>query len=154
RSSRATRWTMRSRLSMDVLPRGRPVRTSLDPLLVALSFEDVRDEDARRDDRFRIERARLDKLFDLGNRSLRSGRHHRVEIGGGAVVDQVAEPIAFPRLDERNVGEQRRFEHIPTAVDLTYFLAVRHNRAVAGGREKAANACAARPDALGERALG
>ena len=115
-------------------------RPPLDPLLVARALEDVLHEDARRDDRVGVERARLDELLDLGDRDRGRRRHHRVEVARGAAVDEVAEAVAPERLHEREVGLQRRLEHVVAPVDDARLLALGDDGAVAGRREEAADA--------------
>ena len=83
----------------------------------------------------------------------RRGGHHRVEVAGRPPVDQVAQPVAFPGLDEREVGAQRLLEHVALAVDHPRFLAFGDDRPVRGGREEAFDARAGGAHALGERAL-
>src|SRR5690348_8019850 len=99
------RWTMRSRLSIA----GGPF---LDALGVAGSLDDAFHEDARRVDAVGLEIARVNELLDLGNRVPGRGRHHRVEVSRRLAIDEIAAAIAPPRLDEREVGMQRRLEYV------------------------------------------
>ena len=80
------------------MQRRLPHRALLDALLVARALEDVLHEDAGRDDVVGIERARLDQVLDLGDRDARGRRHHRIEVARRPPVDEVAEPVALPRL--------------------------------------------------------
>src|SRR5437868_6116262 len=112
----------RTSLTPGPLP-GLPHRPLFDPLLVARALEDVLHEDPWRDHVIRIQLAWLDELFDLGNGDRRGRRHHRVEVPGRASIYKVAEPVAFPGLDERKVGAQGLLEHVPLAVDDTCLFA-------------------------------
>ena len=47
--------------------------------------------------------------------TLRRGRHHRVEVARRLPVDEVAEAVALPGLDQREVGAERRLEHVACA---------------------------------------
>ena len=145
---------MRS-LIVDALRLGAhaPHRPLLDALLVAVAREDVLHEDAGRDDVIGIDGAGLDQLFDLGDRHARGRGHHGVEVSRGAPVDQVAEAVALPGLDEREVRAQRRLEHVALAVDDPGFLALGHDGAVGRRREEAGDARAGGAHPLGERAL-
>src|SRR5215207_1596074 len=139
---------MRSRFST-----GPPHGALLDLLVVAGGLHDVVHEDARRHDRVRIERTRLDQVLHLCDRDTCGGRHHRVEVASRAPVYEISQAVAPVRLDEGEVREQRHLEHVMPAGDLARLLAVGDDRAVAGGRKEPADAGAARPNPLREGAL-
>ena len=100
------------------------------------AFEDVADENPRRDDLIGVQLPRLDQVLDLGDRHRGGGRHHRVEVARGLPVDQVPGAIALPRLDEREICAKRRLQHVVLAVDRAGLLAFRDDRAVSGRREE------------------
>ena len=125
----------------------------LDPLLVRRPLDQSLHEDARRVHAVRLDRAGVDQLLDFGDRVSRRGRHHRIEVARGLSIHEVAGAIALPRLDEREVGVQRRLEDVGAAVDDAALLAFRDQRAGAGRREETADAGARRAHPLGERAL-
>src|SRR5436190_23576443 len=104
-------------------------------------------------DAVRIDRAGINELLDLGDGVPRGRRHHRIEIARGLSIDEIADAIAFPRLDEREVSEERRLENVSAAVDDAAFLPCRDQRAGAGRREETADPCAGGAHALREGAL-
>ena len=81
------------------------------------------------------------------------GGHHRVEVARGLPIHEVAVAVALPRAHEREVRLERQLEHVGSSVDHARLLALGHQRAVAGRREEAADACPAGANALRERAL-
>src|SRR5262245_5325305 len=89
-----------------------PCNSLFYPILVTRALQHVAYEDAGGDDVIGVDLARFDQVFHLGNRHPRSGRHHRIEIARGSMVDEVAGVIAPPRADEREIGMKRRFENI------------------------------------------
>src|ERR1019366_4283048 len=125
-SSRAARVTIRVRASSvegsatSVLPHGAP----LDPLLVAGPLEDPLNEDARRVNVVGIELTHLDELLDLGDRDLPRHRRERVEVARGIAIDEIADRVAPPRLDEREVSPERPLEQVGAPVELPGLLAV------------------------------
>ena len=66
----------------------------------------------------------------------------------GLAVDQIAPTVALQRLDQREVGVDRRLQHVVAAVDQARLLALGQQRAVSGRREEAADAGAGGADAL------
>ena len=110
-------------------------------------------EDARCVDAVRLERAGVDQLLDLGDGVARRGGHHRIEVARRLAIHEVAGAIALPRLDEREVGMERRLEDVGAAVDDAALLAFGDQRAGAGRREEPADAGAGGAHPLGERAL-
>ena len=115
--------------------------------------DDALDEDSRRDDVFRVEAAQRDHFAHLRDRALGRAGHDRPEIARGLAIDEVAPAVALLGLDQREVGVDRILEHVVAAVDDARFLAFGQQRAVAGGREKGADARTGGADALGEVAL-
>ena len=102
----------------------------------------------------RIELAGLDQLLDLGDRDAAGGRRHRVEVARGLAVDEVAEAVALPGRDQREVADDALLEHVLLAVEDARLLALRDQRARAGRGEEGGDAGAAGAHALGERPLG
>src|SRR6185312_10017176 len=68
-------------------------------------------------------------------------------------VLEVAERVALPRLDQREVDLEAPLEHVPAPVELARLLAFGDLRAVARRRVEARDAGPAGAQALGERAL-
>src|SRR4051794_10475860 len=104
--SRATRAAIWSRVSFcmtaplrsgDLAEAGRPGRGARDA-------NDALHEDARRDDRFRVELAERDDVVHRRDRGLRRHRHDRPEVARGLAVDQVAPAVAALGLDQGEVG--------------------------------------------------
>src|SRR5579863_3279760 len=114
---------------------------------------DALHENTGRMDRVRIELTGLDDLFDFDDRDLAGHRAHRIEIARGAAVDQIAGLVRLPGFDQRDVGRERRLEHVLTVAELARLLAFRDDRAIAGVREERGDARATRAQLLGERAL-
>src|SRR5580700_11302970 len=81
------------------------------------------DENSRRRDFLRIERAELDDVLALHDGQLRRRRHHRVEIARRRLVGEIAPAVRFPGLDQRDVAVERFLENIFAAVNLALFLA-------------------------------
>src|SRR5262245_41874824 len=120
---------MRSRLST-------PHRPFLDPLRVVAALEDLLHEDAWRVHDVGIDLAGLDQMLDFGNRAAGGGGHHRVEIPRRLSISEVSIGVALPRLDKREVGQQRSLEHVVAAVELARLLAFRDQRAEASWCEE------------------
>src|SRR5262245_45545687 len=125
----------------------------LDPLFVLGTLENVMHESTARDDMIGIDRARLDELLDLGNGDTRCRRHHRIEIPGRSSIDQIAYAIAFPGVNEREVGTDRSLEHMVFAVDQSGLFPFGDDRTEGGRREESANAGAAGANPLGKGPL-
>src|SRR5579863_6063814 len=97
-------------------------RAPLDTLLIALALDDALDEDPGGMNRVRIELADIDELFHLRDRHLARSGHHRVEVHRRVSIDQVAEAIAPPRLDDRKVSGDGRLEDIGLAIEFAELL--------------------------------
>ncbi len=110
-------------------------------------------ENAGRVDVVRIEFARGNKMLDLGDRGLRGGGHHRVEVARGLAIDQVAGGVALPGMHNGKVREQSAFHQIFLAVEFLHFLAFGDQGADAGLGVEGRNAGAAGADPFGQRAL-
>ena len=119
-----------------------------------LALQDVLHENAWRDDVIRIDGAGLDQVLHFGDGDARGGRHHGIEVARRSPIDQITHAVAFPRLDEGEVGAQRVLEDVGLAVNRPRLLALGDERAVSRRREEAADAGAARPNPLGKRPLG
>src|SRR6059058_1318891 len=72
-----------------------------------------------------------------------NGRHYVLE-------SPIHADFALIKFDQCEIRVKRRLEHVMPAVDQTRFLAFGELRAVAGRREKSADARAGRADALGQ----
>src|SRR5204862_6829264 len=94
-----------------------------------------------------------DELLDLGDGHPRGRRHHGIEVPRRAPIYKVAEAVAFPGLDEREIGAQRLLEHVALAVDDPRFLAFGDARALRRRREEAFDARARGAHPFRERAL-
>ena len=125
----------------------------LDALFVARALDDAVDEDARRVDLVGIQLADLDELLDFGHADLAASGDHRVEVPRGFSKNEVAGFVALPRLHERDLGRDARFEHVFLAVENFRLLALGQFGAEAGARVKPRDARAARAQPLGQRAL-
>src|ERR1041384_4181123 len=134
------RRTMRSLLSMYLDCLQLTNGAAFDPLLEMRALQDVRDEDAGRDDGVRIQLAGLDDLFHFGEGHLRGRGHDRIEVARGLPVDEIAFRVALVGLHEREVGMERRFEDVVAPVDDARLLPLPDHRSVAGRREEAADA--------------
>src|SRR5206468_7200450 len=96
----------------------------LDPLFVVFALQDVLHENARRDDVVWVDGAGLDQVLHFGDGDARGGRHHGIEVARRSPIDEITRPIAFPRLDEGEVGAQRFLEDVRLAVDGPRLLAL------------------------------
>ena len=94
------------------------------------------------------------RCFHLGYRDLRRGRHHGVEIARGFAVNKVAEAIAFPCFDQREVRGESAFEQVETPVEFAHLFPLGHDGACARGSVEGRDARACRTDALSKRTLG
>src|SRR5882672_8685050 len=122
-------------------------------LLFPRHLDHARDENTRRYDALRIERAQLDGLVDLRDGALRRARHGRPEVSRTLSVDEVAPAVAALRLDQGDVAVQCVLEHVAPSIDHPRFLAFREIGAVAGGGVEGADAGARGAHALRERPL-
>ncbi len=100
-----------------------------------------------------IEPPWFDKLLDFGDGYFGGGCHQGIEVPGGFPVDQVAEPVSAPGLYECEIGGESSFHDICAAIELAHFLPIRYDCADAGRRKECRDACSARADSFGERAL-
>ena len=80
-------------------------------------------------------------------------RHDRIEVAGRQRVLKIAEIVGQERVNQREVGMQRRLQQIGLSGHFDLLLALFDERADAGRRQDAAEAAAAGADALDERAL-
>src|SRR5690606_29451671 len=120
----------------------------------ARHFDDVLDEQARRDDDFGVDLAQFDDVVHRRDGAFGGGGHDGAEVAGGFAVQQVAPAVARFGLDQGEVGEDGVLEHVVAAVDFANFFALGQFGAVAGGREEGAYARAGGADAFGKIALG
>src|SRR6185503_7483583 len=78
-------------------------RSFLDPLFVLGALQDMGHENARRHDMVGINGARFDEVLDLGDGNPRGGRHDRIEVPGRPSIDEIADAVALPGVNEREV---------------------------------------------------
>ena len=116
-----------------------------DALLIVLALENVAHEDARRHDVIGVDLPRLDQMLDLGDRDVRGGGHHRIEVPRGLPIQKITNAVASPGLDEREVSVQRGFEHVWLTGNRAGFLAFGNQRPISGRCKETANARAVRP---------
>src|SRR5262245_1003005 len=94
-----------------------PRRSLFYPILVTRALQQVAHENAGSNHVSRVNLTWFDQGFDLGNRHPRGGRHHRIEVARGSMVNEIAAVIALPRADEREIGVKRRFQNIMRRTD-------------------------------------
>ena len=111
------------------------------------------DENAGGDDVVGVDLPGLDEMFDLRDRDLARGGHHRIEVSRRLPVDEIAFRIGLPRMDDGNIGHKTALHDEGLAVELAQVLALGDDRANAGPGEKGRYARATRADALGQGAL-
>src|SRR5215472_15907051 len=138
-----------SRPSLDPLAYG-PL---LDPLLVVAAQDDALDEDRWYVNLIRILLAHLHQFLHLGDRHLGGHAHQRREVAGGLTKDEVSPPVTLEGTDDREIGHERRLEHVLPPVDGAGFLAGGDLRPHSGGGVEASNSAAAGADPLRQRAL-
>src|SRR5580700_499901 len=127
-----------------------PQRPALNPLFVIHTLNNPLHVHAGRMHLVRLNLAGFNQLLDFGDSDLRGGRHHGIEVARGLAINQVSPPIALPRLDQREVGLERMFEHVRAAVELARFFAFGHNGAVACRSEERWNPRSPGANALSE----
>src|SRR5688572_18754570 len=93
-------------------------------MLMSGHLHNAVDVDTGGHDVLRVQPARRHDLRHLGNGVLRGGGHDRAEVAGGLAVDEVSDAVGLKRLDEGNVGVDRRLEDLAAAVDDPGFLAL------------------------------
>src|SRR5436853_6859062 len=96
-------------------PRSCRSLPTLRGLLFSRHLHDARDEDTRRHDALRVERAELDDFVYLRDGALRRARHGRPEVARALAVDEVSPAVAALRFDERHIAANRVFEHVAPA---------------------------------------
>ena len=109
--------------------------------------------DSWRDNVVRIQLSGFDQLLDLSDRHLRRSRHHRVEVPRSLAIDQIAQPIALPRLHQSHVRTRARLEHIGPPRDLARLLALGDNGPQTRRRVEGRNPSTSRANPLGQRSL-
>ena len=83
---------------------GGPCRSALDSFFDGGVLQDALHVNARRDHAIRIERTWFDQFLNFGDRAFCRCGHHGIKVARRLAVDEIAEPVALPRLDEREVG--------------------------------------------------
>src|SRR5919198_5301379 len=127
--------------------------TLLDVLLVIGALEDTLHINAGQVYLVGRNFAHVDEVLDFRNGDLRSHGHHRIEIARGLAEHQVAPVVAFPRLDEGEVGVERPLHYIPAAVELACLFALRNGGAEPSRCVERRDAGPGSADAFGERPL-
>src|SRR5262249_1845286 len=130
-----------------------PNRSLFDPSFIPYPSDQMLDEDPGRDDVVRIDLAGLHEELHLRDRDPSGRRHDWIEIASGAMVDEITQPIPFPRSNESEIGTERLFEHIRLPVDDSGFLPFPNDRPIRGRREEPPDASAGSTNPLGKRPL-
>ena len=102
----------------------------------------------------RVQFAGLHYLVNLNHRHPRAGGHDRVEVAGGAAVNQVAAGVGLVSADQGEVGAQAVLQDVLASVDYPAFLALGDEGAGAGGGVKGRDAGAASAQSLRQGSLG
>src|ERR1700746_1945909 len=90
----------------------------LDAFFERCRVYDPVDEDAWRVDAVGLDRSGVDEVFDLGDGDPPGCRHHRIEVSRRLAVDEIAFAVAFPGVDDGEVGDEAAFHDIALAVEL------------------------------------
>ena len=98
--------------------------------------------------------AHLHQVLDLGDADPAGSRAQGVEVAGGLAVDQVAQAVALPGVDDGKVGGEAPLHHVLPSVERAHLFAFRQQGAHRAGSEEGRDAGAAAADALGQRTLG
>lgn len=122
-------------------------------LLGIRDFDDGVDENARRDDGFGIDAARLHEPRHLDDRTIRRGCHQRREVARRHAVGEIAVGVAGLSLDQRIVRLEPALLHIGAPLEFGQRFALGQIGAEGGRRVEGRDARASRAYALGERAL-
>src|SRR5262249_1741997 len=104
---RAASWNRVSAMS-GLLPRAHGALLHL--LALGADLDDPLHEHARGVYVLGVDLARLDELFDLGDRDPAGHRAQRVEVARGLVVDEVAVPITHRGPHQREVAHDAELE--------------------------------------------
>src|SRR5215471_14134133 len=132
-------------------PTHRPL---LDAFFERCRVDDPMDEDTRRVDVIGIDRAGVDQLLDLGDGDSRGGCHYRVEVARRLAIDKIAFAVAFPGMDDGEVGDEAALHYVALTVEVTDFLAFRNQRPDARLGEECRYPRSAGPNPLRQGALG
>src|SRR5215471_7177003 len=138
-----------SRPSLDPLAHG-PL---LDPLLVVAAQDDALNEDRWDVNLIRIDLAHLHQLLHLGDRHPGCHAHQRRKVAGGLTKDEVSPLVTLEGADDREVGDERRLEHVLPPVDGAGFLPGSDLSPHPGRSVEASNSTAASSYPLGQGAL-
>src|SRR5690606_15763282 len=121
--------------------------------LLECALDEPIDVDAGCVDFVRIQLAWLYDLLDFGDCDTPCRRNGRIEVPGGVAIDDVAVPVRFPALDEREIAGDGSFENVVTATEGADFLAFCNRCSVTGRRVERRDARAARANAFRQSAL-
>src|SRR5918993_894361 len=121
---------------------------------MASAFRDEVVDDRRgRHDMVRRDDAHRHDVLRLDDHGLRSHRHQWVEVARRKGVLKITQIVGDEGVHEREVGAQGRLQQIVSAIHRNLLLALRDDRADAGGGQDAAEPEAASANAFGKRAL-
>ena len=96
-------------------------------------------------DRFGVECADGNNLFDFDHAYFATSRGGQIEIARCLAENQVAALIRLPRLHDGEVSKNAPFQNIVLTVKVLHFLAISHLCADAGFGVKSGDACAPCP---------
>ena len=100
-----------------------------------------------------VDLARLDQTLDFGDRQTGRCGHHRIEIARRFPIDEVAFSVAFPSVNQGDVGDEASLHHIGLVVEVADFLALGDHRSNARAGEEGGDPRASGADTLGQGAL-
>src|SRR6187455_2440998 len=101
----------------------------------------------------RIKLSDLDEFLDFRNSDSCGCCHHGIKVPSGFSVNQIAPLVTLPRLYKGKISRQSVLEYVRAPIEFPRLLALRNDRAVAGGCEEPANSCTSRADAFSKGAL-
>src|ERR1035438_7990004 len=101
----------------------------------------------------RIQFARLNQMFDFGDRNFRRSRHHGIEVACGFAIDEISPCVALPGLHEGEVGFERAFHDVGATIKLSRLFSFRDHGSNASRSEKGWYPRASSANPFGERSL-
>lgn len=118
------------------------------------SLNDPLDVDSRRIDAVRIQTAGLDQFLYFCDRYVSRGGHHWIEVSCGSPVNQIAQRVSPPGLNQCELRAQWQFQDVVPSIPGSRFLVFCRDGTVPGRSVKAADSRAARPNAFRQGSLG
>src|SRR5438045_8529988 len=73
-----------------------------------------------------LDLARLDQLLDLRDGHLARGGHDRVKVARGLSVHEIAFAVAFPGMDDRQIGDKAALHTLSCPIEIAPLLAPAH----------------------------